>query len=125
MAQIEYSGPATVYYLGLPVLEAKKVDLKFNANNKTVNTLSKGRAGHTAGPKVYELSVSNALPSTGPDVDWEELGAAQEVITLAVKFADRTYTLDGDIRDVSMSSDAEGGANEVSFSFEATLKART
>lgn len=125
MAQITYSGPATLFYLGLPVLEATKVTLKLATNNKTVNTLSKARAGHTAGPKVYTLSVSNALPSTGPDVDWELLASEQETITLGVRFANKTYTLDGDLRDVTVESDAEGAANSIAFEFEGTMKART
>lgn len=125
MAQIVYSGPATLFYLGRPVLECDSVRLQLQTNNKSVVTNRKGRAGHTKGPKVYSLAIGNALPQAGLEVDWQQIADDQEGITLAVKFANKTYTLEGDIRDFDMSSEAEGAANKVSFNFDGKLVSKT
>lgn len=121
MAQTIYAGPATLLYLGRPVLEADSVALSLATNNKSVFT-RKGYSGHTKGPKVYSLSVDNALPSTGPEVDWMAIGAAQDVITLAVKYANKTYTLEGQISECSTKDGgSQGEAIKISFSFTGKL----
>lgn len=117
MAQTIYAGPAVVFYRGRPALEADNVRFQLQTNNKGVFT-RKGYAGHTKGPKTHSLSVANALPSTGPEVDWMGIASAQEVVTLAVKFANKTYTLEGQIADCEYNDGgSQGEAIKLSFNF--------
>lgn len=125
MAQTIYMGPATLFYLGRPVLETDSITLSVQSNNKAVVTGRRGRSGHTKGPKSYSLKVSNAIPSTGLEVDWQQICDDQEVVTLGVKFANRTYTLEGDLADVELTSEAEGGSAKCSFNFNGKLKSKT
>lgn len=121
MAQTIYSGPATLFYLGMPVLEADSIRLQLQTNNKGVFT-RKGYSGHTKGPKVHTLSVNNALPSTGPEVDWMAIAAAQNVVTLGVKFANKTYTLEGQVSDCDYNDGgSQGEAIKLSFNFTGKL----
>lgn len=122
MAQTIYAGPATLLYLGRPCLEVDSTKLSLATNNKPVFTGRKGYAGHTKGPKVYTLPVTNALPSTGPEVDWMAIAAAQEVITLGVKFATKTYTLEGQVTECDVNDGgAQGEAIKISFNFTGKL----
>ncbi len=122
MAQTIYSGPATLLFLGRPVLEADSIRLQLATNNKPVYTGRKGYAGHTKGQKTHTMSVSNALPSTGPEVDWMAVANAQDVITLAVKFANKTYTLEGQVSECDYNDGgAQGEAIKLSFSFTGKL----
>ncbi len=126
MAQVIYSGPATLFYRGLPVLEADSIRLQLATNNKPVYTGRKGYSGHTKGPKTYSLTVSNALPSTGPEVDWMGIANAQNVVELAVKFANKTYSLEGNVSECDYNDGgAQGEAIKISFSFTGKLVSTT
>jgi hypothetical protein len=125
MAQTVYAGPATVLYAGLPALEADSVRLSLATNNKNVFN-RKGLAGHTKGPKVYTLAVSNALPSTGPEVEWMEIADAQRVVTIGVTFANKTYTLEGQVSEADYNDGgSQGEAVKLNFNFTGKLISRT
>jgi hypothetical protein len=120
---VVYSGPATLFYNSVPVLQAQSVRLKISTNNKSVHTLHLGRAGHSRGSKEIELTVDNAAPEEGLEVDWELLADAQEEVALGVRFAGTTYECIGDLRDVDMGSSTDD-ANKVSFTYSAIIVSR-
>lgn len=111
-----YSGPGFVRVRGVVVLQASKIEFKFNPNNKSVMTLMLERAGHSTGPKEVEVSVENAIPQAGMEVDWFGLSAAGQEIALDFVLAGKTYACRGDLRDVSASTDV-GSPNGVNWSF--------
>ena len=74
---MRYSGPAFVLYNGRPVLQASSIDFSVETDNKDVNTMLLGRAGHSAGAKSVKLSVSSAVPADGPEVDWVGIADAR------------------------------------------------
>ena len=115
-----YSGPATLLYNSLPVLQAQSVSLKINPNNKSVHTLHLGRAGHSKGSQEIELSVDSAIPQAGFEVDWNGLARAQGEVVLGVRIADKTYECTGDLRDVSIASGVDD-VNKVSFSYSGII----
>lgn len=113
---MRYSGPAFVLYNGRPVLQASSIDFSVETDNKDVNTLILGRAGHSAGAKSVKLSVSSAVPADGLEVDWVAIANAQAEVPIGVSFAGDTYNCRGDVRSVKLGSSVDK-ANEVSFEF--------
>lgn len=117
---MRYSGPGFVLYNGRPVLQASSIDFNIETDNKDVNTLLLGRAGHSAGSKSVKVSVSSAVPQDGLEVDWPAIADAQAEVALAFRLADTTYNLRGDVRSVKLGTSTDK-ANEVSFEFSGRL----
>ena len=61
-----YSAPGFIDYDGVPALQPNSVDFNIETDNKDVNTLLLGRAGHSAGSKSVKASVMSAVPQAGP-----------------------------------------------------------
>jgi hypothetical protein len=123
-----YSGPGAVEYRGRVLRQAKSLRINFETNNKDVNTLADGRAGHTPGPKLVTVDVSSAIPAEsagGLEVDFVAISQAQQEVEFTYVLAGTRYRVKGDLRSASMSSDAEGGANEVSYQHVGTLQGTT
>lgn len=123
-----YSGPGFVEYRGRVLREAKSISINFESNNKDVNTLTQGRAGHTPGPKTCTVDVSSAIPSEasgGLEVDFVALCNAQAELELTYAIAGKRYRVKGDLRSAKLNTDAEGGANELTYQHVGTLQSTT
>jgi len=114
-----YSGPGFVLYNGVPVLQAGSVTYNVETDNKDVNTLLLGRAGFSAGPKKVQISVENAIPASGMELNWPAIAEAQAQVSLGFVLAGTTYNATGDVRSVRASTSTEN-ANGVSFEFHGT-----
>lgn len=115
-----YSTPGFVLYNGIPVLQASNVSFNFMTDNKDVNTLLLGRAGHSAGPRKVQISVTSAVPQAGMEQAWIAIANAQGEVSLAFKVAGTTYNCTGDIREVKVDTSVDK-ANDVSFEFHGLL----
>lgn len=115
-----YSTPGFVLYAGIPVLQASQVSFTFATDNKDVNTLLLGRAGHSAGPRKVQVDVTSAIPAAGMEQAWVTIASAQGEVSLAFKIGGKTYNCRGDIRDVKMDTSVDK-ANDVSFTFHGIL----
>lgn len=115
-----YSAPGFVLYAGIPVLQASQVSFNFTTDNKDVNTLLLGRAGHSAGPRKVQISVTSAVPAAGMEQAWFAIANAQSEVSLAFKMAGKTYNCRGDIREVKADTSVDK-ANDVSFEFHGIL----
>ena len=115
-----YSAPGFVLYAGIPVLQASNVSFNFMTDNKDVNTLLLGRAGHSAGPRKVQISVTSAVPQAGMEQAWIAIANAQGEVSLAFKVAGTTYNCTGDIREVKVDTSVDK-ANDVSFEFHGLL----
>jgi len=115
-----YSGPGFVLFRGRPVLQANTVSMDVQTDNKDVNTLLLGRAGHSAGSKKVQISVNSAIPQAGLEFDWVGVANAQQEVPLAFKLANKTYNCTGDVRGVKLDTSTEK-ANEVSFEFHGII----
>jgi hypothetical protein len=115
-----YSAPGFVTYRGRPALEATSITVDADSGNKDVVTILKGRAGHTGGPLMTTINVDNAIPSTGPEVDWFAICASHDEIELGFKIAGDTFRFSGDVRTVKYDTKAEGTPNALSFTFHGT-----
>lgn len=115
-----YSRPGFVLYAGQPVLQASNVSFSFETDNKDVNTLLLGRAGHSAGPRKVQFDVTSAVPAAGMERAWIAIANAQGEVSLAFKIANKTYNCTGDIRNVKVDTSVDK-ANDVSFTFHGIL----
>ena len=115
-----YSTPGFVLYNGIPVLQASSVSFNFMTDNKDVNTLLLGRAGHSAGPRKVQISVTSAVPQAGMEQAWIAIANAQGEVSLAFEVAGTTYNCTGDSREVKVDTTVDK-ANDVSFEFHGLL----
>ena len=115
-----YSPAGFVLYEGIPVLQASSVSFTFDADNKDVNTLLLGRAGHSPGSRKVQVDVTSAVPAAGMEQAWVAIANAQSEVSLAFKMANKTYNCRGDIRNVKMDSNTDK-ANDVSFTLHGIL----
>jgi hypothetical protein len=98
------------------VLEASHAEIKFETNNKDVDTMRKGRAGHSRGAQKCTITVKNAIPQAGAEIDWAGIARAQLEVELGFRIAGKTYECVGDVRDVTVTSGTEQ-PNDLSFTY--------
>lgn len=115
-----YSGPGLVLYQGVPLLQALSVNFQVMTDNKDVNTLALGHAGHSKGPKKVQVQVENAIPSSGLEVNWVAVANAQVEVALSFKVANKTWNCVGDVREADIKTGTEN-ANGVSFTFHGRI----
>lgn len=115
-----YSGPGFITQNGLPLLQAESINFKVDPKNKPVETLLLGYAGHSTGALSISGDVSNAIPSTGPEINWGAVAAAQAEIPLAFHIGGNVYNC---VVNVSGASYGTGvnDANKLSFEFMGRL----
>ena len=119
-----YSGPGSVLYNGIPLLEVMQMDLDYDSGNKDVDTLAKGNAGFSTGPGKAQVMLKNALPTNGPEVDWLALSMSKLEIQLTFVLAGKYTTLMGDVRNVKASS-SNTGENTFDMTFHGRVVAAT
>jgi hypothetical protein len=115
-----YSGPGFVLYRGVPVLQASSVNFQVQTDNKDVNTLLLGRAGHSRGPKKVQVQVENAVPQAGLEVDWIGVANAQAEIALTFRVAGKTWNCVGDVREADIKSGVDN-PNMLSMTFHGRI----
>ncbi len=120
-----YSGPAVLFYNGVPVLECQHVDLDVQTNNKSVHTMHKGRAGHSRGSKEIQLMVKNAVPLDGYEIDWISLANLQDEVELGLQtVVGKIYGMVGDVRDAKYTSSTEQ-PNELAITYSGIIVSET
>lgn len=115
-----YSAPGFIDYEGVPALQPSSVDFSIETDNKDVNTLLLGRAGHSAGSQSVKASVNSAIPAAGLEIDWVGIARAQREISLGFHLAGKTYNCKGDVRSVKLGTSTDK-ANDVSFEFSGRI----
>jgi|GEM_PF-3491478 len=115
-----YSSPGFIDHAGRPALQPSSVDFSLETDNKDVNTLILGRAGHSAGAQSVKASVDSAIPQAGMEIDWVGLARAQVEIPLGFHLAGRVYNCRGDVRSVKLGTSVDK-ANNVSFEFSGRI----
>ena len=115
-----YSNPGFIDYEGVPALQPNSVDFNVETDNKDVNTLLLGRAGHSAGSKSVKMSVNSAVPLAGLEIDWVGIAYSQREVSLGFHLAGKIYNCKGDIRTVKIGTSTDK-ANDVSFEFSGRI----
>lgn len=115
-----YSGPGYISYRGRPQLQSESIELSYDSGNKDVDTLLLGRAGHSSGADKVMISVSQAIPKAGMEVDWVAVAAAKSQIDLTFVIAGRAFNTSGDVRTVKLGTNT-GNPNSLSLEFHGKL----
>lgn len=116
----ELTKPWVVLYGSRPVLYAQTVSFQASSNDKAVNTIVLGLAGHSDGPEMVKVDVESAVPAAGLEVDWAALSLSHTTIDLAFKGPSRTYQVRGRVLTADLKSSAESPTT-MSMSFEGRL----
>lgn len=117
---IAYSRPGYISVGGRVLLQAMKIDVKFDSGNKDVDTLLLGRAGHSAGPQKVSVDVSSAVPAAGIEGDIIQRLVQAGTQSFAMTFAGTTYNIEGDIRTAGFMTDV-GSPNGTDFNVSGKL----
>ena len=117
---IPYSRPGYISVGGRVLLQAMKIDVKFDSGNKDVDTLLLGRAGHSLGPQKVSVDVSSAVPASGIEGDIIQRLVNAGTQSFAMTFAGTTYNIEGDIRAAGFSTDV-GNPNGTDFNVSGKL----
>ncbi len=120
-----YSGPGVLLYNGTPVLQASSVELSVDTGNNDVVTLHLGRAGHSPGAKKIQLSVENAVPLEGYEIDWIGLANSQAEVQLGLQTVQgKIYGLTGDVRTARYRTGVDN-ANSLSMEYHGIIVSET
>ena len=69
MANLQQYAKATLYWNGSLLAEEASVSIKRDSNAQVVKTVAKGFAGLSQGAAMTTISISNAVPSAGFEMD--------------------------------------------------------
>lgn len=117
---IQYSRPGYISVGGRVLLQASKIDVKFDSGNKDVDTLQLGRAGHSIGPQKVSVDVSSAVPASGIEGDIIRRLVQAGTQNFAMTYAGTTYNIEGDIRTAGFMTDV-GSPNGTDFNVSGKL----
>jgi hypothetical protein len=86
---------ARVYVNGSVLLEEAAVTIDRVAESTSIYTIGKGYAGEGAGAPMIELTVDNAIPSTGFEMDPGQFLGVMQQVNFAINAGDKTLQFDG------------------------------
>lgn len=118
MANLQQYAKATLYWNGSPLAEEASVTIKRASNAQIVKTVAKGFAGMSQGAPMVNISVSNAVPSAGFEMDPGDFIMQNLVGQLTVVLGDYSLSLtaNGFITDDNFSH-AVDTASKLDFDF--------
>lgn len=93
MALTAYEGPAELYVNARLLAEAKSCTVRFRANNNPVNTMQKQFAGKSDGVRTSEISIDNAVPRKGYEVDFVKLCMEGKEMSIVYKSGGRRHQI--------------------------------
>lgn len=84
------------------------IDWEFNPDAKPVATQAKGYAGVTKGSGLFTCTVTNALPRTGPEINFIEYADKQTFIDFVVTIGSVQLVSRGTVTNVKGKGGASG-----------------
>ena len=108
---------ASIYFNDSLLSEAMDVTVKYTSNNQVQKTLAKGFAGVSPGSKMTEISISNAVPDAGFEVDVFSTITNTQEVKLTIFAASKTLTIKGFLMDCDFSK-ATDSESKLSFNFQ-------
>lgn len=86
-----YEGAAEIYVQGRLLAEAVRTTVRISGNNNQVNTMRRGLAGKSTGPKSSEVTIESAIPRIGFERDFSEHLLSDEYIQVTLKSGGRRF----------------------------------
>lgn len=104
---------------GRPVLRAGEIDWSIKSNDQPIMTLDEGLAGFSDGAEEFDLTLKQAVPLSGYQIDWMGLARTHTTVRPGLIHGGKSYQLEGRVMDASGSSKV----NDASF-VNVTIKAK-
>lgn len=114
MAELSTIGYVT--YQGAVVLFATSIKKGEESGDNPVKTNVLGLAGYSDGAEMASMSVGNAVPQGGYEIDWSALCRSHTTIDLGFVLGGQTTTIRGRLLTVETST-APDAPNAVDFTF--------
>lgn len=102
-----------------PVLRTSEADWSIKSNDQAIYTLDEGLTGFSDGAEEFDLTLKQAVPLSGYQIDWLGLCRTHTTIRPGLIYAGKTYKLEGRVMEASGSSKV----NEPSM-INVTIKAK-
>lgn len=87
-----------------PVLYASESDWSIKSNDQAIYTLDEGLAGFSDGAHEFDLTLKQAVPLSGYQIDWMGLCRTHTTIRPGLIHAGKTYKLEGRVMEASSGS---------------------
>lgn len=101
---MESPRPAKLTLNGRPVLKTSEVDWSIKSNDSPIYTLDEGLSGFADGAEEFDLTMKQAIPSSGYQIDWMGLARTHTTIRPGLIYAGKAYALEGRVMEASGSS---------------------
>ena len=98
-----YEGPGQLQIDGQTIAEAETVRVNIRSNNNRVYTMLRQFAGRSKGPTETEISIDNAIPRAGFEIDFTRRIVADADVRVTVLVGGQRLQFDGYIDDVALS----------------------
>ena len=113
----KYEGPGEIQFDSRTLAEASTVRASVSSNSNQVTTMKKGLAGRSRGAVVSQVTVENAIPKGGLEVEFMDKCVQDADVRITLLIAGRRMTFEGWIDTV----DTSQGVNEMAtISFTVT-----
>jgi hypothetical protein len=119
----EYSKAYTMRFNGVSMAEVSEAVETITSNDKEVETLSKGMAGHSDGPEMVRYTAKTAIPIAGYERDFAEFCRTHKTVTLEMVGGGKSTTAEGRFTEVTTRSSV-GTPNETDFTFTGRIVSR-
>lgn len=100
----EFSKPCQVLFNQRPVLYSESADFDLESGDNEVFTLDDGLAGHSDGAARAKLTLRQAIPQGGYQIDWNALIISHTTIYPTVKIGGKSYSCRGRVMSAATGS---------------------
>lgn len=107
----DYEGAGELYYRGRLLAEISECSYRLEANNNDVDTMQKGFAGQSKGPRRVVISWQTAIPKAGYEADFHRVIERDETVRFVFIDGDKRRTSDGKIQSHESSRSVSSAAN--------------
>lgn len=112
----DYEGAGELYYRGRLLAEISECSYRLEANNNDVDTMQKGFAGQSRGPRRVVITFNTAIPKSGYEVDFHRVIERDETVRFVFIDGDKRRSSDGKLQSHE-SSRSTGSSASTSYEF--------
>lgn len=118
----EYSKPAQLLLNDRPVLKIDETDATVTSRDNAVYTLESGLDGFSDGATEIDITLKQAIPLNGWQIDWVLLAATHTTIRPSIKLGGKRYDCEGRVMTARFGSKVND-PNKVDVSIKAKIVA--
>lgn len=116
----DYEGAGELYYNGRLLAEISECTYRLEANNNDVDTMQKGFAGQSKGPRRVVISFTTAIPKAGYERDFHDVIERDRTVRFVFVDGDKRRTSEGKLQSHE-SSRSTGASASTAYEFRGAL----